>query len=259
MIQLPLAATEPLHEIHLRLLQKVPGLQSRLWTRPQCRLRRQSLRPRARVRLGRMLKLQRNRPPDNLPVPHSTSPGRCWRSQTETSDKQWSGSLPFHRTRPWGCWHSSIVERVSHQVYRDYKATTDAEGNQTPIHVWAKTDVRDETVSFYGSDCTSHFFEWFEELAVDRDGDDWNVIIIFHNSKGYDGMFILHYCYVTNWEVTAQITVGTMILSLKSDESIFRLALSADLSRVSTHYLRDQQSVQGVLPTQIQHLRKLRV
>ena len=97
MIQLPLAATEPLHEIHLRLLQKVPGLQSRLWTRPQCRLRRQSLRPRARVRLGRMLKLQRNRPPDNLPVPHSTSPGRCWRSQTETSDKQWSGSLPFHR------------------------------------------------------------------------------------------------------------------------------------------------------------------
>ena len=56
-------------------------------------------------------------------------------------------------------------------MYCDYEATTDAEGNQTPILLCAETDKEDETVSFYGSDCTSDSFVWLEELAVDQDGD----------------------------------------------------------------------------------------
>ena len=65
------------------------------------------------------------------------------------------------------------------QVYCDYEAITDAEGNQTPILLCAETDEQDDTVSFYGPDCTSRFFDWLEELAVDDDGDDLEIVAIF--------------------------------------------------------------------------------
>ena len=80
-------------------------------------------------------------------------------------------------------------------------------------------------MSFYGSNCTSRFFSWLEELAVDQDGDDENVIAIFHNLKGYDGMFLLQHCYRTHREVEDQITVGTKILSFKSDRLTFKDSL----------------------------------
>ena len=111
------------------------------------------------------------------------------------------------------------------QVYCDYEAVTDAKGNQTPILLCAETDEDDETVSFYGPDCTSHFFDWLEELAVDQDGDDRDVIDLFHNLKGYDGMFLLQHCYKVHREVKDQITVGTKILSFKSDRLTFKDAL----------------------------------
>lgn len=60
-----------------------------------------------------------------------------------------------------------IVVSVQHdpplQVYADYEATTDSNGVQSPILLCAETDEDDETVSFYGPDCTHHFFEWLEE------------------------------------------------------------------------------------------------
>ena len=111
------------------------------------------------------------------------------------------------------------------QVYCDYEAVTDAEGNQTPILLCAETDEDDEAVSFYGPDCTPHFFDWLEELAADQDGDDRHAIAIFHNLKGYDGMFILQHCYATLQEVNDQITVGTKILSLRFDQLMFKDSL----------------------------------
>ena len=111
------------------------------------------------------------------------------------------------------------------QVYCDYEAITDAEGNQTPILLCAETDEDDETVIFYGPDCTPRLFDWLEEFAVDQDGDDRPVIAIFHNLKGYDGMFILQHCYATHREVEDQITIGTKILSLRSDRLTFKDSL----------------------------------
>ena len=111
------------------------------------------------------------------------------------------GTRPFVEPEPGDPDARVYVEREPPlQVYCDYEATTDAEGNQTPILLCAETDEEDGTVSFYGPDCTSDFFDWLEELAVDQDGDDWNVIVIFHNLKGYDGMFILQHCYATHRE-----------------------------------------------------------
>ena len=60
---------------------------------------------------------------------------------------------------------------------------------------------------------------------MDQDGDDRDVIAIFHNLKGYDGMFLLQHSYATHRDVTDQITVGTKILSFKSDRLTFKDSL----------------------------------
>jgi len=111
------------------------------------------------------------------------------------------------------------------QVYCDYEAFTDDEGNQTPILLCLEDDESDFTAFFYGPDCTADMFQHLESLAVDVDGDDRNVIVILHNLKGYDGIFILQHCYDTHREVTDQVTVGTKLLSMKSDRLTFKDSL----------------------------------
>ena len=136
------------------------------------------------------------------------------------------GSRPFTEPEPGDPDTRVHVEREPPlQVYCDYEAITDAEGNQTPILLCAETDEDDETMTFYGTDCTPRFFDWLEEQAVDQDGDDRLVIALFHNLKGYDGMFLLQHCYATHREVTNQITVGTKILSFQSDRLTFKDSL----------------------------------
>lgn len=48
-------------------------------------------------------------------------------------------------------------------------------------------------------------------FTTDQDGKDREVIVLFLNLKGYDGMFLLQYCYDNQLEVKDQITVGTKI------------------------------------------------
>lgn len=110
------------------------------------------------------------------------------------------GTRPFEEPEPCNADTQVLVERKTPlQVYCDY--VTDAKGNQTPILLCAETDEDDEKVSFYSPNYTSPFFDWLEDLAVDQDGDDRNVIVIFHNLKGFDSMFILQHCYATHREV----------------------------------------------------------
>jgi len=96
---------------------------------------------------------------------------------------------------------------------------------QSPILLCAETDEEDQEVSFYGPDCTTQFLYWLEEIAMDQDGDDRDVIVIFLNLKGYDGMFLLDYCYHHHREVTDQITLGTNILAFKTDRLTFKDSL----------------------------------
>ena len=136
------------------------------------------------------------------------------------------GTRPFEEPKPGDPDTRVYVEREPPlQVYCDYEAITDAEGNQSPILLCAETDEDNETVSFYGTDCTTPFFDWLEQLAVDQDGDDRDVIAIFHNLKGYDGMFLLQYCYAAHRTVEQQITQGTKILCFKSDRLTFKDSL----------------------------------
>jgi len=111
------------------------------------------------------------------------------------------------------------------QVYADFEALTDEEGKQTSILVCFKTDESDETVVCESPNCTAQLFEKLDRLSVDQDGKPREVIVIFHNFKGYDGMFLLQYCYDMHREVKDQITVGTKILSFKSHDLTFKDSL----------------------------------
>ena len=110
-------------------------------------------------------------------------------------------------------------------VYADYEATTDANGVQHPILICAEAEDKEDTYSFYGSDCTERFMDYLDEETVDENGDERKVICIFHNFKGYDGMFILKYLYDTHRTVEQQICIGTKVLSLSTGDITFKDSL----------------------------------
>lgn len=107
-------------------------------------------------------------------------------------------------------------------VYADYESTSDDNGVQNPILLGYETSESDECHLLYGEQCTETFFDALEDLAVDEDGDDRSVIIFFHNLKGFDGMFLLKYCYTTHRDVTNAVFVGAKIYAFTSDRLTFK-------------------------------------
>ena len=110
-------------------------------------------------------------------------------------------------------------------VYADYEAVTDGQGVQTPILIGYETNESEECQLYYGNDCTERFIADMETLTVDSEGDDRNVIIIFHKLKGYDGMFLLKYMYAHHRDVERLVTVGVKVLSFTSDRLTFKDSL----------------------------------
>lgn len=96
---------------------------------------------------------------------------------------------------------------------------------KTPILLGYETSESDDCHLIYGEDCTATFFDALEDLAVDDDGDDRNVIIIFHNLKGFDGMFLLKHCYANHRDVNHAVFVGAKVYAFSSDRLTFKDSL----------------------------------
>ena len=110
-------------------------------------------------------------------------------------------------------------------VFADFESTTSSEGYQEAIMVGYETSESDECCTIYGDDVVARFVSEMEQLAVDEDGDDRNVIVVFHNLKGYDGMLLLRYMYAEHREVTGMVTIGAKVLSFSSDRLTFKDSL----------------------------------
>ena len=82
-----------------------------------------------------------------------------------------------------------------------------------------------EAPPFYFTSGTEDFFDYLDGLTVDEYNDERRVIVIFHNFKGYDAMFVLQYLYANCHKVSAQICIGTKVLSLKSGNLTFKDSL----------------------------------
>ena len=100
-------------------------------------------------------------------------------------------------------------------VYADYEATHDEEGVQSPVLICAEREDCDEIEVFYGEDCSAEFMEYLDKQSVNKYGEERHVIVVFHNFKGYDGMFVLQQLYAEHRAVEDQICVGSKVLSLK--------------------------------------------
>ena len=74
------------------------------------------------------------------------------------------------------------------------------------------SSTEEETIQVLeGEDCAlQHLVD-----VPDSDGER-EILVVFLNLKGFDGMFILHELYQQQREVVDQLTVGAKVLSFKS-------------------------------------------
>ena len=107
-------------------------------------------------------------------------------------------------------------------VYADFEAMTNAQGFQEAVLLGYETGESETCVMLGGSDCTAAFIRDMDALAFDQDGDDRNVICVFHNLKGYDGMFILEHLYKERRQVSGLVNIGAKVLSFVSDKLTFK-------------------------------------
>ena len=138
-------------------------------------------------------------------------------SESEVEDRTVVGV-----TEDGSCW---VAKNTPLFVYADYEAVTDENGLQEPILVCCETEEDDECQVFYGRRCTDALFDFLDDLTVDKYGDDRKVIVLFHNFKGYDGMFVLKYLYDNHRTVEDQVTIGTKVLSLRNGDITFKDSL----------------------------------
>lgn len=66
-------------------------------------------------------------------------------------------------------------------------------------------------------------------LAVDENGVDHSIVVVFHNFKGSNSMFVLQYLYQTHQEVKYQITVGTRTVTHIGPAQVHRFLVFSSL------------------------------
>ena len=68
-----------------------------------------------------------------------------------------------------------------------------------------------------GEECVLNFLHELDDLTeVPGNEKQREVIVVFHNLKGFDGMFLIHELYDQQRSVETQITVGAKVLSFRS-------------------------------------------
>ena len=102
-------------------------------------------------------------------------------------------------------------------VYADFEAMQNAEGVFV-ANLLCYSSSEEATIHVLdGEDCALQFLHDLDDLTEvpDRD-DEREILVVFHNLKGFDGKFILHELYQQQREVVDLLTVGAKVLSFKS-------------------------------------------
>ena len=112
-------------------------------------------------------------------------------------------------------------------VYADFETMQNAEGVFVPNLLCYTSNEEEDIHVLHGEDCTLRFLEELDELADVQDSDrEREVIIVFHNLKGFDSVFILNELYQQQRTVTDQLTQGAKVLSFRSGPLKFIDSLS---------------------------------
>ena len=112
-------------------------------------------------------------------------------------------------------------------VYADIEAMqTEDRGFTAHLLCYRHQDQRD-IVTLKGEDCCERFLQHLDDLAhpVDQDVEEQPLIILFHNLKGFDGLFLLRQLYQEHRHVKNQLTIGAKVLSFQSGPLTFKDSL----------------------------------
>ena len=113
-------------------------------------------------------------------------------------------------------------------VYADIEAMTLPDRKFQP-NLLCYESSEGEKNALWGEDCCLQFLKKLEKMAWIPAGKkkmkERPVIALFHNLKGFDGVFILNTLYKDGWSVTEQFCMGAKVLSFKTGPITFKDSL----------------------------------
>ena len=113
-------------------------------------------------------------------------------------------------------------------VYADIEAMTLPNRQFQPNLLCYETSEGEQD-ALWGEECCLKFIKKLEKLAWIPAGKkkkkERPVIVLFHNLKGFDGVFILKTLYTHRWSVTNQFSMGAKVLSFKTGPITFKDSL----------------------------------
>ena len=103
-------------------------------------------------------------------------------------------------------------------VYSDIEAMKDHEGVFIPNLLCYSSSEEEEIHVIDGDHCVLNFLQELDDLAEVPDNNEQQreVIVVFHNLKAFDGIFIINELYQQQRQVINQLTVGAKVLSFTS-------------------------------------------
>ena len=112
-------------------------------------------------------------------------------------------------------------------VYADIEAMLTEERGFVATLLCYRHQNQTDIITIKEEDCIERFLQHMDDLAhpADREVEEQPLIILFHNLKGFDGLFLIHQLYQEHREVDEQLTTGAKVLSFKSGPLTFKDSL----------------------------------
>ena len=112
-------------------------------------------------------------------------------------------------------------------IYADIECMLTEERGFIPNLLCYRVQEENRTITLRGEDCVEFFLHHLDDRShpPDQNIEEQPLIILFHNLKGFDGIFILNELYKGMRTVEEQLTVGAKVLSFKSGPLVFKDSL----------------------------------
>ena len=112
-------------------------------------------------------------------------------------------------------------------VYADIECLLTDDRGFVPSLLCYRGEWQGDITVLRGEDCVDFFIAHLDDYAhpPEENTEVQPLIILFHNLKGFDGIFILNSLYKAGRRVTDQLTIGAKVLSFTSGDLLFKDSL----------------------------------
>ena len=112
-------------------------------------------------------------------------------------------------------------------MYADIECLLTADRGFTPNLLCYRGEWQSDITVLRGEDCVDFFIAHLDDYAhpPTENIEEQPLVILFHNLKGFDGIFLLNALYKAGRRVTDQLTIGAKVRSFVSGALIFKDSL----------------------------------